>query len=289
MGYTSYSTSERTLRSVNLGYETKSVNEIFVQNQKRMIHESMTPKTALLRESRDSAQHPNTVPIIIALDVTGSMGKIPHYMVKKGLPNIVEKLINSGIADPQILFLAIGDHECDTYPLQVGQFESGDLELDLWLTRTYIESGGGGNAGESYSLAWYYASKHTLIDSFEKRKQKGFLFTIGDEPALRTIPSNTIKDLFDTPSQKSYDVNELLDMASEKYNVFHLHIMEGSAGRNSIGFWENLLSQKCVRVDNHTDVDKKITELILSNVNVNNTNVNKKTEVKPEEKVNIIL
>ena len=50
---------------------------------------------------------------ILALDVTGSMGSIPHYLVKDGLPNIMDGLIKKGIADPQVLFMGIGDHECE--------------------------------------------------------------------------------------------------------------------------------------------------------------------------------
>lgn len=39
-----------------------------------------------VRECRDSEEHPETTPIIIALDVTGSMGRIPHDLVKNQLP-----------------------------------------------------------------------------------------------------------------------------------------------------------------------------------------------------------
>lgn len=266
MGGSFYSFSDRSARSTSLGYHTKSADQIFEQNQKRRIHESMEPKTALIRESRDSENHPNSVPIILALDVTGSMGKIPHYLVKDGLPNMMANIIQRGVLDPQILFLAVGDHECDRYPLQVGQFESGDAELDLWLTRTYIESGGGGNAGESYLLAWYFGANHTVTDAWEKRRQKGFIFTIGDEPSLRTLPNTVVNEIMGQKPQATLTEKDLLQSAQERYNVYHLHIMEGSAGRRSLGYWKELLGDNCIQVNNHQDVSKVLADIVVENV-----------------------
>ena len=75
----------------------------------------------------------------------------------------MDKIIQSGIKDPQVLFLAIGDHECDTSPLQVGQFESSDELLEHWLTHVWLEGGGGGNRGESYALAWHFAIASIVV------------------------------------------------------------------------------------------------------------------------------
>lgn len=263
MGYTSYSTSSRSLRASTAGFFTKTADEIFTQNKERRIHESMDPKGALVREARDSTAHPHTVAIILALDVTGSMGHIPHYLVKDGLPHTMGGIMQAGIADPALLFLAIGDHECDRYPLQVGQFESGDAELDTWLTRTYLEGGGGGNAGESYPLAWYYAALHTKIDCWDKRQEKGFLFTVGDEPFLPTLPKNAIDGIMGTPSQHTaFTHAELLRRAQERYNVYHLHVMEGSAGHRSIGVWKDLLGQNCIQINDHREISKVIAQIV---------------------------
>jgi hypothetical protein len=150
MGNPIYSASSRAIRAKTLGYtsvSTATAHTVFKQNSKGEIHESMIPSKALFHESRDSQNHPNSIPIMIGLDETGSMGDTPIDMVKDGLPTMISKIIQSGIPDPQILFLGIGDHECDKAPLQVGQFESGDEELDLWLTRTWNERGGGANPG----------------------------------------------------------------------------------------------------------------------------------------------
>jgi hypothetical protein len=266
MGWTSYDSDSRSVRAFASGYFSKSADEIFTQSKEQKIHESMMPSKALLREARDSNIHPNSVPIIIALDTTGSMGNIPMHLVKDGLPKMVGNIIQKGVPDPAILFLGVGDHECDEAPLQVGQFESGDAELDLWLTRTWLERGGGGNAGESYLLAWYFAANHTVTDAWEKRGQKGLLFTIGDEPCLKHLPKNVIQELMGKPLQSSYTDKQLLKAAREKYDVYHLHIMQGSAGERSVGYWQTLLDQQCIVVDDYEKVANTLSDIVISNV-----------------------
>lgn len=136
-----------------------------VLNTSKM-HQSMTP-FGVRREARDSQAHPKVLPIILGLDVTGSMGDLPKHLVTTELPHLMEKSIASGL-DPAIMFCGIGDHEYDRAPFQIGQFESGDAELDNWLTKTWLEGNGGGNAGESYQLAWIYAL--TKVDTdFESK------------------------------------------------------------------------------------------------------------------------
>ena len=281
MGYGSYSVDDRTVRATNLGYYTKSTTEIFKQ---RSINNAMNPNGVTVRESRDSVEHPNVLSIVLALDVTGSMGSIPHHLVKDGLPTIMGTITEKGIKDPQLLFLAIGDHECDSSPLQVGQFESSDELLDKWLTDVYLEGGGGGNAGESYLLAWYFSALHTEIDCFTKRGQKGFLFTIGDEPTLKSIPKKQLSEIMGDGQYETYSASALLDKAREKYNVYHLHIKQTGAGsrQETMDGWKQLMGDNLVIVDKYEDVSTIIANLI--------TNGKKeKTKNKPEEKTEIIL
>lgn len=247
-------------------FASAPMDETFTQQKLRRIHESMDPKGAKLREARDSATHPNTVPIILALDVTGSMGRIPHELIKTGLPHIMGSIIENGTPDPALLFLDIGDHQVDRHPLQVGQFESGDAELDTWLTRSYIEGGGGGNEGESYLLAYYFAGFHTVTDAWEKRKKKGFLFTVGDEPSLKMLPKVAITEIMGEEAgvETGFTVEQLLTKAQERYDVYHLHIMEGSAGHRSLAYWRELLGDHCIEVDNYQDVAKKVADIVIA-------------------------
>ena len=268
MGGGVYSSVSHDVRSDNMGYKTKSTAEVFTQRQ---INNAMNPYGISIRESRDSEEHPNSLAIILGLDVTGSMGSVPHFLVKTGLPNIMDAIIEGGIKDPQVLFLGIGDHTVDDAPLQVSQFESSDELLDKWLTDIYLEGGGGGNEGESYLFSWYFAAKHTSIDCFEKRKQKGFLFTIGDEPVLKTLPSSAIKEVMGTKQSNSYNSLELLNMAQKFYNVYHIHIKETTSGSRQfvIDDWKQLINENLIIVEHKEDTANSIGMAIKENYKLN--------------------
>ncbi len=261
MGGGTYSSVSRS-RSVRAAmYASSSPTAIFTE---RSINNAMSPYGVQVRESRDSAEHPESLAIIIALDVTGSMGSVPHYLVKEGLPAIMDAIIHSGIKDPQVLFLGIGDHECDNAPLQVGQFESSDELLDKWLTTIFLEGGGGGNDGESYMLAWYFAAYHTDIDCLNKRGQKGFLFTIGDEPVLRSLPKMAAKAIMGDGQYEDFDSSKLLEKAMEKYNCFHIHIKEtGSGSRQSVmDHWKQIAQDNLIIANRRQDVASIISEVV---------------------------
>lgn len=267
MGYGSYSYSSRTTRAASAGYYTRSVDDIFVQQRKGTIHKSMSPQGLVVREARDSDEHPLTVPIILGLDLTGSMRMIPHNLIKDGLPTLMSGLIQGGCPDATLCFIGIGDHEADDYPLQVGQFESGDEELDMWLTRTYLEGGGGANPGESYSLAHYFGAYKTAIDSYEKRQTKGFIITIGDEPNLPSIPLYAVNEIIGEGEQyQTMSDEELLKAAQEKYHVFHINIDHRNTERAK-AYWKNLLGQNFINTDKYEDVPSIIIKTVLDNMN----------------------
>lgn len=263
MGGGGYSISARHLRAETSGYYTKSAEETF---SARNISKEMNPFNITLRESRDSEEHPESFPIIIALDVTGSMGRIPHDLLKTGLPRIMESIIRAGIQHPQVLFLAIGDHECDQAPLQVGQFESSDELLDHWLTSVYIEGGGGGNAGESYALAWLFASRYTETDSFVKRGRKGVLITIGDEPTLDYYSDGTQRRIFGDGIYSNMRAAQLLNDAMKTYECYHINTRFTMSGRREhvINGWRQLIVDHLLIADSLDDIPVLISETVKS-------------------------
>lgn len=270
MGSGSYSTVSRSARAETMGYATKSLHQTFT---KRSIDNAMDPKDVQIRESRDSEEHPNSVAIVLALDLTGSMGNVPHTLVKTGLPHIMDGIIQKGQPDPQLLFVGVGDHECDDAPLQVGQFESSDELLDKWLTDIYLEGGGGGNNGESYLLAWYFAGHRTSIDCFEKRKQKGFLFTIGDEPTLKTLPARDLKDIMGNGQYQDFSASELLDKARESYNVYHIHTRETWNGKKQeiIDGWKQLMGDNLIEVQDSSEIAGIVADIVAEHTNGSQT------------------
>ncbi|MGJ8759401.1 MAG: hypothetical protein ACSHXA_02590 [Polaribacter sp.] len=268
-------------------YSNKSREEIFTA---RSIDAEMDPVKAIVRESRDSEEHPETVSIIVALDVTGSMGFVPEHIVKEALPDLIGSLMEAGIEDPQVLFLGIGDFIYDAAPLQVGQFESSAELLDRWLTRVYLESGGGGNNQEGYNLAHLFAARHTSIDCWEKRKQKGFLFTIGDEPVFPTIPAEIIKRYTSAEEAETITTENIIKEAQEKYNVFHMHLEhnEWSKSEHRKGNWKALLGDNFLEIADFKTVAKRIADVVIQNHKPFNATTNTNTSSDDIEVENML-
>ena len=273
MGGGSYSSMDRGVRHTVAGTYMKSNAENF---KSKTVTREMTTVGLDFRESRDSDEHPESVAIIIGLDVTGSMGS-------------VDEIIKAGVPDPQVLFMGIGDHECDRSPLQAGQFESSDELLDKWLMDTYLEGGGGGNDGESYMLAWYFAARHTKIDCHEKRKEKGFLFTIGDEHNLPSVPGPVLEKLMGKGGQYGTLLNssDLLEEARKLYHVYHIHTTETYSGKREVvpQRWKQLMGDNCIVVQSSDHISGIIAEIVSgSNGSDSQTDDAESPESKPKDK-----
>lgn len=244
-------------------YATQSTKQIFSNDK---LDKLMNPKGVKFRESRDSDGHPNSHAIMFWLDVTGSMGMIPEKLVREKLGALMTTLITHGVPDAHVFFGAIGDHISDSAPLQIGQFEAGTKELDNWLTKMYLEGGGGGQSMESYLLAWLFAGRHTSIDCFEKRQEKGFLFTCGDEWTHPQVSPDAVEKILGYKPEAALTAEQLLAEAQRMYHVFHLHIQEGAYRNNSfiLEGWKKLLGERLIVVEDYTTV----AEIVASTVAV---------------------
>lgn len=241
MGYSSWSTD--AYRTVRTGRDTASGREIF--RDQASVHPLMDPRHLTVREARDSEHHPNSVPIIVAFDVTASMGYIPTDFAKVQLGRLMTQLVEQGwVRDPQVLFAAVGDAVSDRGPLQIGQFESG-LEMDQWLTRIWLE-GRGGDIPESYTLVHWFATHRTATDAWEKRGKRGYLFTIGDAPNKELRPSHIARVFGGGPGERTSNPEVLADV-DERWSCFHIVVADGGKVRpDAWEDWSGLLGRRAL-------------------------------------------
>ncbi len=212
-------------------------------------HPGLDPLGVTIRESRDSAEHPDSTAVAVIFDVTGSMGEVPVILQRK-LPELLGLLLRKGYAsDPQILFGAVGDATCDRVPLQMGQFES-DNRMDENLERIFLEGGGGGQQTESYELALYFMARHTEIDCWQQHGRKGYLFLIGDEMAYPAVKRAEVERHIGARLQQDIPLPGLVKDLRRYYHVFYLLPQAASYGGDPkiLGFWRRLLGQNVLEL-----------------------------------------
>ena len=263
MGGGNYSTLAASSRSLHT-YSHMSREEKFSQ---RNLSPDMDPSKFEFRESCDSEEHPESFPIIIALDETGSMGSIPDHLITSLFPGIMDKIMKAGVPNPQVCFVGIGDCEgCrEQAPIQCGQFESSDELMEKWLKKIFLEGRGGGNGGESYNLAWYFAAKRTKIDSFSKRNKKGCLITIGDEPCLSYIERDSIRTYFGDSVESDIPTSDILKEAQKEWDIYHIHCEGSHTYRVDETNWKDLLGEHLYLSNNRNADD--LLDLIPAIVN----------------------
>ncbi|TMR94182.1 hypothetical protein [Nonomuraea basaltis] len=215
----------------------------------RAAHPDLDPY-GVTRESRDSAEHPNSLAISVLFDVTGSMGRVPRILQSK-LPDLLGLLLRKRYAtDPQVMFGAIGDATCDRAPLQIGQFES-DNRMDDQLGLILLEGGGGGQMTESYELAMYFMARHTSIDCHEKRGKRGYLFIIGDEMPYPRLSARAARDVIGDRLPGRLGVADIVAELTRKYDTYFI-VPRGAShagNREVLSTWRSLLGQNVLELD----------------------------------------
>lgn len=223
----------------------------------------------VMRECRDSEEHPNTIPVILALDVTGSMGNAAAECAKK-LNEIMTSLYEQ-VTDVEFMVMAIGDLAYDRAPIQLSQFES-DIRIAEQLDKVYFEGGGGGNNYESYTAAWYMGLKHTDLDCW-KRGKKGIIITLGDEPLNPYLPSRRLSEVTGDKLQGNVETKGLYKEASEKFDIYHLVIDDSETSYRYYGSQIALSWGKCLDND-HLKIVKlnNLSSVIVDIVSANRSN-----------------
>lgn len=264
MGGGSYSAKDWNTFSKSRAYSDPKTTTKDIY-KKSSLDKMLDPKEWKIRESVDGPDNPQSTPVVIGLDVTGSMSPVLDSIARKGLKTICEEIYNrKPVTNPHICTLGIGDMECDDAPFQATQFEA-DVRIFEQLEKLYLESGGGGNDHESYILAWYFAKYRTKTDSFSKRGKKGFIFTIGDEEITPVITEYDLKHHLGETQTRTFLAQELFELVSAEWNIYHIIIKEGNHASRCLDAvkksWENVIGiQKTIVTEDHT----KIAEIIVS-------------------------
>ncbi|MCA9612325.1 MAG: VWA domain-containing protein [Sandaracinus sp.] len=239
MGYGSYSyTAHQALTSKRAALPTQ---QVFGQ---RGIHPKMNPFGVKVRECRDSADHPRSLGVVFALDVSGSMGAIPEALARKELPTFMKTLLDAGVESPSVLISAFTDHGSSQVPLQVGQFEATAELMDQWLTWCFLE-GGGRTPYESYELALHFFARHTAMDCWEKRGKKGYLFMTGDEPCYDVLTAAVVQKVIGSEQPVDQPVTAVIQDVKRTFHPYFLIPDPARAAR--VGdFWRERLGKSYV-------------------------------------------
>lgn len=194
-----------------------------IERNRTYIEEKKIPKPpmgkVLVTKSR--------LPIVVCVDVTGSMRQYPKLIFEKlcilyneimyFLPEDVKK-------EFEISFSAVGDANFDKAPLQITDFAKGK-ELDSNITSLYPEGGGGEDPDrrchESYELAaYYYAEKTELVQVLSDYRP--IFFFISDETFYGKVSKDHVKKLIGDDLENDMESDEVFSRLRSKFAVYNL-------------------------------------------------------------------
>lgn len=236
----------------------RNVREMY---QEMGLAKELDPRN-VLRECCETVEHPNTFPVILALDVTGSMGRAAMEVAGK-LGEVMKEVLGFG-KDIEFMIMGIGDLDYDRAPIQISQFES-DIRIAAQLDKIYFEGGGGGNRWESYTGAWYMAARHTALDCW-KRGKRGLLITMGDEPLNPVLPGRILADITGDPLQEDVRTDELYREVLQKYAVYHINVEHGHSEtfrRAAMEAWGRVLDRRHLTECTVNSISQAIVRIIL--------------------------
>jgi hypothetical protein len=176
-------------------------------------------------------------PIVIMVDVTGSMSTWPEIIFEK-LPLLGQE-VERYFTDYAISFTAVGDADCDSYPLQVRDFASGP-SLDEHLRSLYPE-GGGGDIPESYELAAYYYLHHCSMG----KAISPICILICDAPPHDELRPSEIEQYTGDKVQSDLNSAEMIRRLASKFSLYVV-LKDFSSGDDTTKYWQNLLGRERV-------------------------------------------
>lgn len=262
--YASYTTSTRGVTLDSFTTADYSAQEVY---KSRKLSDVLNPKN-ITRLCRDNEEHPYTLPVILALDVTGSMGGASVKVAQKLNEIMTTLYADDTIRDIEFCIMGIGDLAYDWAPIQMSQFES-DVRIAEQLDQIYFEAGGGGNHYESYSAAWYMGARHCDLDCW-KRGKKGIIITMGDELPNPYLPSGKLNQHTGDKTQADVESTILLKEAKEKFDIFHIAVDDRETSYEHYKYfhideeWQKMLGEDHYFVANLNQLANTIVNIIKS-------------------------
>ena len=162
-------------------------------------------------------------PLIIAIDVTGSMATWPFEIFDR-LP-LLYNTLSQYREDLEICFAAIGDAKVDRWPLQVTTFANG-FDLEQLLGSLHGE-GGGGDAAESYGLFAHWVNTHVEI---KNTSDVPFLIVFGDAPMHNKVSAGAISHYLGDKVTRDVDAIKAWQKVTKTWNTWFLRRPTGKRG-----------------------------------------------------------
>jgi hypothetical protein len=210
------------------------------------------------------------LPIVIAVDVTGSMKEYPKMIFEKLciLYNETVYFLPDKLKDSfEISFCAVGDAYSDAYPIQVTDFAS-KADLDKNLSLLFPEGGGGGQARESYELmAYYYAYRCQLANG--GKKPRPMFFFIGDENFYNRVNRSQIMEYIGDPPATDLITTDVFNELKKKFDTYMLRIPYDDAAEEAEinASWQSALGKdRVIMLKDPRRVVDTILGLIAANV-----------------------
>ena len=286
--YDNYTKTTYGVSAMNFADADYTAQEMY---KSRSLAKVLDPKN-IMRECCDSEEHPESFPVILALDVTGSMGGASVKVAQRLNEIMTDLYADPDVKDVQFCVMGIGDLAYDWAPIQMSQFES-DIRIAEQLDKIYFEAGGGGNNFESYSAAWYMGVNHCKLDCWNRGK-KGVIITMGDELPNPYLFSEGLARSTGDKLQGDIETKELLAEALTKFDIYHIAVDDRESSyrwyvdRGIDDKWKALLGDDHYNVSNLDNLSATITGIIKNCAKNGSVMTTSNTSIQQDENNEVI-
>ncbi|MGV8151688.1 MAG: hypothetical protein ACP5OG_01280 [Candidatus Nanoarchaeia archaeon] len=182
----------------------------------RTYKKSSVPNMDLVDALGKTIKSDSKNPIIIGVDVTGSMSDWPAEIFDR-LPLLYQTLAKYR-PDADFCFCAIGDANSDHYPLQINDFANKPKDLEAKLNALGCEGGGGGQIKESYELFAYHMLNHCQLTN----ATSPFLIIYGDEAFYDKVNKKQVKHYIGDKIEDDIDSKNIWQSLLQKFDLYYL-------------------------------------------------------------------